>query len=53
MVLDSFGDFAPQMADTARAFFDEHRIDAPVCPGKRGGAFCPYSPDAGPYVMLN
>ena len=42
------------MADTARAFFDERRIDAPVRPGKRGGAFCSYTvPSAAPYVMLN
>ena len=54
MVLDSFGGFSPQLADTARAFFDEHRIDAPVRPGKRGGAFCSYTvPSAAPYVMLN
>ena len=54
MVLDSFGDFAPAMADSARAFFDDHRIDAPVRPGKRGGAFCSYTvPSAAPYVLLN
>jgi len=54
MVLDSFGDFAPVLADTARAFFDDHRIDAPVRPGKRGGAFCSYTvPSAAPYVLLN
>ena len=54
LVLDSFADFAPQLADTARAFFDERRIDAPVRPGKRGGAFCSYTvPSAAPYVMLN
>ena len=54
MVLDSFAGFAPEMADTARAFFDERRIDAPVRPGKRGGAFCSYTvPSAAPYVMLN
>jgi oligoendopeptidase F len=54
MVLESFAGFAPTMADTARAFFDERRIDAPVRPGKRGGAFCSYTvPSAGPYVMLN
>ena len=36
------------------AFFDERRIDAPVRPGKRGGAFCSYTvPSAAPYVMLN
>ncbi|HKH17676.1 MAG TPA: M3 family oligoendopeptidase, partial [Solirubrobacteraceae bacterium] len=54
MVLDSFAGFAPALADTARAFFDEQRIDAPVRPGKRGGAFCSYTvPSAAPYVMLN
>jgi oligoendopeptidase F len=54
LVLDSFDDFAPQLADTARAFFDEQRIDAPVRPGKRGGAFCSYTvPSAAPYVLLN
>ena len=46
--------FAPELADTARAFFDERRIDAPVRPGKRGGAFCSYTvPSAAPYVLLN
>ena len=54
IVLDSFDGFAPELADTARAFFDERRIDAPVRPGKRGGAFCSYTvPSAAPYVMLN
>ena len=49
MVLDSFAGFAPELADTARAFFDEQRIDAPVRPGKRGGAFCSYTvPSAAP-----
>ena len=53
-MLDSFTGFAPQLADTARAFFDERRIDAPVRPGKRGGAFCSYTvPSAAPYVLLN
>ena len=54
MVLDSFEDFSPDLAANARAFFDERRIDAPVRPGKRGGAFCSYTvPSAAPYVMLN
>jgi oligoendopeptidase F len=54
LVLDSFAGFAPQLADTASAFFDEDRIDAPVRPGKRGGAFCSYTvPSAAPYVLLN
>ncbi len=54
MVLESFAGFAPELGDTARAFFDERRIDAPIRPGKRGGAFCSYTvPSAAPYVMLN
>ena len=54
MVLDSFAGFSSELADTARAFFDERRIDAPVRPGKRGGAFCSYTvPSAAPYVLLN
>src|SRR5215210_2334475 len=54
IVLESFAGFAPELADTARAFFDERRIDAPVRPGKRGGAFCSYTvPSAAPYVLLN
>ena len=54
MVLDAFAGFARSSADTARAFFDERRIDAPVRPGKRGGAFCSYTvPSAAPYVLLN
>ena len=54
MVLESFAGFAPEREATARAFFDDRRIDAPVRPGKRGGAFCSYTvPSAAPYVMLN
>jgi oligoendopeptidase F len=38
----------------ARRFFDEHWIDGPPRPGKRGGAFCSYTvPSVHPYVMLN
>ena len=54
LVLGSFDDFAPELAATARAFFEDRRIDAPVRPGKRGGAFCSYTvPSKAPYVMLN
>jgi oligoendopeptidase F len=54
IVLGSFGDFSPLLADTARRFFDEHWIDAPPRPNKRGGAFCSYAvPSVHPYVMLN
>ncbi|CUU54564.1 oligoendopeptidase F [Parafrankia irregularis] len=54
LVLDSFGAFSPEMARQARRFFDENWIDAPVRPGKRGGAFASSAvPTVHPYVMLN
>jgi len=54
IVLDAYGDFAPEMADIARRFFDENWIDAELRPGKRGGAFCASTlPNLHPYVMLN
>ncbi|EFC79249.1 M3 family oligoendopeptidase [Parafrankia sp. EUN1f] len=54
LVLDSFGSFSPEMARQARRFFDEKWIDAPVRPGKRGGAFASSAvPSVHPYVMLN
>jgi oligoendopeptidase F len=54
MVLDAYGSFSGDLGDLARRFFDEQWIDAPVRPGKRGGAFCAYTvPSAHPYVMLN
>jgi len=53
-VIDSYASFSPDMATTAERFFDERWIDAPVRPGKRGGAFCSYTvPSVHPYVMLN
>jgi oligoendopeptidase F len=54
IVLTSFKEFSPVLHDTAKRFFDERWIDAPVRPGKRGGAFCAYAvPSVHPYVMLN
>jgi oligoendopeptidase F len=53
-VLGAYGDFAPEMADVARRFFDERWIDAELRPGKRGGAFCASTlPSLHPYVLLN
>ena len=43
LVLTSFHEFSPVLGDTARRFFDERWIDAPVRPDKRGGAFCAYT----------
>lgn len=54
LVLDSFGSFSSEMERLARRFFDEQWIDAPVRPGKRGGAFATSAvPSVHPYVMLN
>jgi oligoendopeptidase F len=54
LVLDSYDSFSPRAGNLARRFFDEHWIDAPVRPHKRGGAFCSYTvPSVHPYVLLN
>jgi oligoendopeptidase F len=54
IVLDAYASFSPKLADTAKRFFDESWIDAPVRAGKRPGAFCSYTvPDVHPYVLLN
>ncbi|PWL17361.1 oligoendopeptidase F [Falsochrobactrum shanghaiense] len=53
-VLSAYGNFAPEMADIAKRFFDRNWIDAPVRPGKAPGAFAhPTVPSAHPYVLLN
>lgn len=54
LVLTSFGQFDHEFKEKAQLMFDQHRIDAPVEPSKRGGAFCSSSiPGISPYVMLN
>jgi oligoendopeptidase F len=54
LVLDCYSSFSPDLGDVARRFFDERRIDAPVRPAKRGGAFCAGTvPSEFPYVLLN
>jgi oligoendopeptidase F len=54
LVLDTYEAFTPEAGRITRRFFDEHWIDAPVRPHKRGGAFCAYTvPSVHPYVMLN
>ncbi|WP_416064674.1 M3 family oligoendopeptidase [Rhizobium sp. ZK1] len=53
-VLSAYANFAPEMADIARRFFDEQWIDAPVRPGKAPGAFAhPTVPSVHPYVLVN
>jgi oligoendopeptidase F len=54
LVLAAYGEFAPEMADIARRFFEGRWVDAPVRPGKAPGAFShPTVPSAHPYVLLN
>jgi oligoendopeptidase F len=53
-VLSAYGNFAPEMAEIAKRFFDENWIDAPNREGKAPGAFAhPTVPSAHPYVLLN
>jgi oligoendopeptidase F len=54
MVLDSFEEFEPRVANLAKSVFDEGRIDSEVRKGKRGGAFCAtVVQDMTPWVLLN
>jgi oligoendopeptidase F len=54
IVLDCYTSFSPELGALAGRFFDERRIDAPVRPSKRGGAFCAAAvPSVFPYVLLN
>lgn len=54
IVLDAYRSFSPELADAANVFFSDCRIDAPMRPGKRPGAFCAYTvPSHHPYVFLN
>ncbi len=54
IVTDAYGAFHPELEQIVDRFFDERWIDAPVVPGKRGGAFSHGAvPSAHPYIMLN
>ena len=54
IVLDSFAEFSPKMAEIAELFFEKNWIHAPVVKNKRGGAFAhPCVPEVHPYVMVN
>jgi oligoendopeptidase F len=54
IVRDAYASFSPELAGIVDRFIDERWIDAPVRPGKRGGAFAAgVSPNHHPYVMLN
>jgi oligoendopeptidase F len=54
LVLDCYSSFSPELGDLVKRFFDEQRIDAPLRPAQRGGAFCAGTvPSEFPYVLLN
>lgn len=54
IVLDAYSGFAPEMAATAKDFFDKGWIDAANREGKAPGAFAhPTVPSAHPYVLIN
>lgn len=53
IVLDSFQEFSPTMAERAEEFFDKNWIEAEPRPGKTGGAFCSYmTPDTHPVMLM-
>jgi oligoendopeptidase F len=54
LVVDCYHGFSPVLGELAARFFAHRRVDAPVRPAKRGGAFCAAAvPDVFPYVLLN
>jgi oligoendopeptidase F len=54
IVLDAYGQFAPEMRSIAKHFFDNNWIDAPVREGKANGAFSASTvPSVHPYVLMN
>jgi oligoendopeptidase F len=54
LVLGSYQRFSPKIGKLISQFFEHPWIDAPVVPGKGGGAYCmAVTPRHHPYVMLN
>jgi oligoendopeptidase F len=54
LVLGSYMRFSTRAGALVEDFFKHRWIDAPVVPGKAGGAYCmPVTPHHHPYVMLN
>jgi oligoendopeptidase F len=53
-VIEAYRAFSPKLAEVADPFFTNSWIDAPVKPGKQGGAFAhPTVPSSHPYLLLN
>lgn len=54
VVLSAYRRFSDRLGEQGARFFDNAWIDAPIRPGKRGGAFChPSVPSQHPYLLLN
>ena len=54
ITLKAYESFHPRLGSIAADFFKKRWIDAPVEPGKAGGAFShPVVPSAHPYILLN
>ncbi len=54
MVLDSFHNFEPRVAELARRVFADNHLDSEVRKGKQSGAFCAtITPDLTPWVKVN
>ncbi len=54
MVLDTFAEFDPAVAEQATRVFAQNHIDSEVRKGKRGGAFCAtVLPSQTPWVLMN
>jgi oligoendopeptidase F len=54
MVLDSLGDFSPELAEQARRVFVDNHLDSEIRPRKDSGAFCAsVLPGQTPWVLVN
>ncbi len=54
LVMESFREFDPRLADMVAQLFAEGHVDSEVRPNKQGGAFCATAlPDLEPWVLLN
>jgi oligoendopeptidase F len=54
LVMHSFRDFSPRLADLVQKVFDDGHLDTEARPGKRSGAFCLAAlPDLAPWVLTN
>ncbi len=54
LVLETFNEFSPGLAQNARQIFEAGHIDTHPRPGKEAGAFCAMiTPKTTPYILLN